>query len=179
MVIVMMKKLFTLAASMLVIGSTFGMSHAQQTTKALDNLQNNKFNVTWNLLDACNKYFSITANYKYAPESAVGLFGGMRLDNDLNGYNIGFVYSYATNGNYMSSGWIIKPFVSYVYQDISKSGVSFGTTFTYKWVWGSGVNLQLGLGPAYSTVKYYGLSGGENNYKSFGVAADMNIGMSF
>ena len=146
----------TLAACILSI--TCMNSQADETTTQKDF---KKINIEWNVLPTAFGYLSGNVSYRTNTASAIGINIGKSINNnnDDEYYNIGVAYSYALNGDYTSSGWLIKPTIGYAHyksenNNESDSGVFTSLLFTYKWQWDSGLNLQLGFGPMYYSIKY-------------------------
>ena len=115
----------------------------------------------------------------------MGLNAGIstRNRNDYSLYNIGVTYSYAINGDYMSTGWLFKPFLNYAYYkdksfNHTSTGVSAGILFTYKWLWDSGINLQLGFGPQYASVNSGGWADDDGS-KGMLLAGEFALGYAF
>ncbi|WP_119343670.1 hypothetical protein [Facilibium subflavum] len=139
-----------------------------------------KFNIEWNVIPTMIGFISANANYKFLPSSAIGIYGAYWTwgGKDTTVANIGVQYSYAVNGNYMSSGWLIKPFAGYAYGkdsgDSSVGGFMAGAMVSYQWLWDSGFNMQLGVGPMYVSNK-------GSMFDSSGVLPtfEFNIGYSF
>jgi hypothetical protein len=149
------------------------------------NMQDKQFNIEWNILPTTIGYLSGSVNYKLTQDSAVGIFGGTQFNsNDKKMYDIGLTYIYAFNGNYMSSGWLAKPFMAYGHQEYksnptksSKSGIAIGTTFSYKWMTDGGFNIQLGIGPYFSTVNYAGIDS-KDGHQGIGLVGELSIGLA-
>lgn len=123
-------------------------------------LAHKRFNIEWNVVPTVIGYASASANVKILPAVAAGVFGGVETwstRHHTQAYNIGAQLSYALNGNYMSDGWLLSPFAGYVYykenNHSATTGFNTGLLASYQWIWNSGFNVQLGIGPAYGSVK--------------------------
>ena len=124
------------------------------------------------------------------PATAIGVSLGKNTRNtyDYNIYNANVTLSYALNGDYMSSGWLLKPFIGMAsfeqkYDDIfedayTTKGVTAGLLFTYKWLWDSGLNVQLGFGPQYASVNSDDWGDDDGN-SGLLLAGEFGLGYSF
>jgi hypothetical protein len=96
------------------------------------------------------------------------------------GFEGGVLMNYALNGEVFSSGWLLNPYAEYYQSNYNSrkqetSGV-FGANLMYQWMWDNGINLQLGGGLAYTTLKLpLGIGGSENLHPNF----DFTLGYSF
>ncbi len=123
------------------------------------NLAHKRFNIEWNVLPTVIGYASGSANVKILPAVAVGAYGGVETwaTEHATMYNFGGQITYALNGEYMSDGWLLTPFIGYVYykenNHTATNGVSGGVIASYQWIWKSGFNVQLGIGPGYASTK--------------------------
>ncbi|MCF6766248.1 hypothetical protein L3V82_10730 [Thiotrichales bacterium 19S3-7] len=158
----------------------FNLSYAFSESDANNEISNKKFNIEWNVPYTLIGIASANANYKLNNASAIGVYGGISTWNsNKSAYNIGLQYSYALNKNYMSSGWLLKPFIGYMNLKDSDNSVSngynVGLMFTYQWVWKSGLNMQLGFGPSYTSIN----GGVFANTHGLLPAFEYNIGLSF
>lgn len=149
--------------SMADLARTSTMSQSQMKAE-IDNFKNV---VQLNIFTSLIGYANVTFNHRLNKSSTAGINVGYWSFDDDDGdsgsiSNVKLVYSRALNGDVMSSGWLAKPFIGVVNSDFTingvddddsdGSGVAAGVTFTYQWMWTSGVNIQLGLGPQFSTV---------------------------
>ena len=97
-----------------------------------------------------------------------------------NGYEVGATMNYALNGEVSSSGWLVNPYAEYYQSNYNhrkenSSGV-FGANLMYQWMWDNGLNLQLGGGLVYTTLKQpLGIGNSENIHPNF----DFTLGYSF
>ncbi len=78
----------------------------------------------------------------------------------------------------MASGWQFNPYFEYTRVESHVSGMSGGLLFLYQWAWTSGMNLQLGVGPAY--VRYSAFSSNQTESKGWiSPVVSFNLGYAF
>jgi hypothetical protein len=96
------------------------------------------------------------------------------------GFETGLTLNYALNGEVFSSGWLINPYAEYYQSNYNhrkeQSSSVLGTNLMYQWMWDNGLNLQLGGGLVYSTLKQpLGIGGNENIHPNL----NFTVGYSF
>ena len=149
-----------------------------------------KINVEWNVLPTVLGYVEGSVAVRINQATAIGVsFGKNTRDTEnYNIYNANVTLSYALNGDYMSSGWLLKPFIGMAsfeqkYDDMfadanTTKGVTTGLLFTYKWLWDSGLNVQLGFGPQYASVNSDDWGDDDGN-SGLLLAGEFGLGYSF
>ena len=187
------KSIITMTAtSILSVGSAVAApmyqdNHQSKNTASTTLLKDKQFNIELNILPTIIGYVAGSLNYKLKQDSAIGINAGYQVtDSSKKMYNVGLTYNYAFNGDYMSTGWIAKPFIAYGYnKDMASStpdpmdsnGVAVGTTFTYKWMSDNGFNWQLGVGAFYSSIKTLSLQD-KDGHKGVGLIGEFSMGMA-
>lgn len=144
-----------------------------------------KINLEWNILPTLLGYVEGSVAVRINPATAIGVSLGKNTNNtdDYNIFNADVTLSYALNGDYMSSGWLLKPFIgmaSFEQKEDANTtkGVAAGMLFTYKWLWDSGLNVQLGFGPQYASVKSDNW-GDDDGDSGLLLAGEFGLGYSF
>lgn len=147
-------------------------------SKAL--LQNKKMNLRFYIPGLFIGWTGATLDLKVNSALTVGptlkyfTYGGST------GFEAGVMMNYALNGEVFSSGWLVSPYAEYYQSNYNNrkenaSGV-LGANLMYQWMWDNGINLQLGGGLVYSTLKQpLGIGGSENIHPNF----DFTLGYSF
>lgn len=137
-----------------------------------------RVNVQWNVLSTLVGEISGDVNLKVSKPFSVGITGsywawGLDEDSfdDMSAWSLGVQASYAFNGDIMASGWQVSPTVKYLHtkntlgdqaaslkdhdynNETTDSSLYVALPFVYQWMWPGGFNMQLGIGPGYSTSK--------------------------
>lgn len=195
-----MKKLIKISAValgvLLATASQANLVHAQDSVN-MQNKSMGKVNVQLNVLPSMLGYLSANVNIQIMPSSAIGIYYGMwswNNDNNFkdNGpgigygagihqYNIGIQYSYALNGQYMSTGWLVKPFIGYTSTSVGNAnahGPTYGAMIDHQWVFDSGLMIQIGIGPKYFSATN-GSDSNSKNIRAYGFAGETNVGYAF
>lgn len=161
---------------------------------ASDQADMRRFNLQWDVLKTVFGYVSGSANFKVAQAVAVGLGAGTWMYGDTNTdtgeshdgfghiWDLTARMSYAFNGHVMQSGWLLSPFIGYAHastkdlngQAEDDHGLTIGVPFYYQWMWDSGFNMQLGIGPAYSDIRT-----GSASFKGAGLTGGFTLGYAF
>lgn len=141
-------------------------------------------NVDWNIPLSLLGYFSGSVNFKVTPHMTIGPIAGIEAwssNNTSNSNNIwslgGQVY-YALGGEDVMGDhiWLLNPYVEYMHVN-DVGGASGGLLFMYQWAWNTGMNMQLGVGPAYT--RYTATDGEEHSGGVFTPAFAFNLGFDF
>jgi hypothetical protein len=142
---------------------------AQKTAQEFATGKN--INITYNIFSTLIGTLAGSVEYKISKPVSLGVTGAYMFNDYVNDdsntntgglkyYSIGAFATFAFNKNVMATGWLIQPTVEYAdvsYTDntqinpnVDLNGVSIEAPFIYQWMWDSGFNMRLGLGPAYT-----------------------------
>ncbi|MDB2592271.1 hypothetical protein N9Y17_00995 [Gammaproteobacteria bacterium] len=185
------KSIITMTATSIVsIGSAVAApiyqdNYQSKSTASTTLLKDKQFNIELNILQTILGCIAGSLNYKLKQDSAIGINAGYQVtDSSKKMYNVGLTYNYAFNGDYMSTGWIAKPYIAYGYykntstfDPMDSNGVAAGATITYKWMSDHGFNWQLGVGAFYSSVKLLSLQD-KDGHKGVGLIGEFSMGMA-
>ena len=162
---------------------------------ASDQADQRVVNIKWNALSTLVGYLSGSVNVKVSQPITVGIRAGSFMygedgtDKDDRAPQFGDIWdiaatmSYAFNHHVMQSGWLVSPYVGFarakytaIIDDTKRTehSISVGVPFMYQWMWNSGFNIQLGIGPSYSDVRQ-----GSASLKGVGLTGGFTIGGAF
>lgn len=180
-----MKKLaFGLALLSLLAGtSVYAKSETAKTLDALNEkarLDSKTLNVRMNIPGLFIGWTGGTVDFKLSPELTLGPIGKYFVYGSNTGFAAGLSMSYALNGQVFSSGWLVNPYAEYYQSNYNhrkeNASAVIGTNLMYQWIWSNGINLQVGGGLVYSTLKLpMGVGGNDNIHPN----ADFTIGYAF
>ncbi|MCM2278684.1 MAG: hypothetical protein NDJ89_11475 [Oligoflexia bacterium] len=95
--------------------------------------------------------FAVSRKFTVGP--TVSTLSASLLAVELKGYNIGARGNLYLTGDAMSDGWILGPSIGYSSMRVSlgteegtTGKLSLGSLIGYQWIWGTGFNVNAGLG---------------------------------
>jgi hypothetical protein len=144
-----------------------------------DKIHHRQYNLRFSVPGLFVGWTGFALDYKISPAVTIGPTAKYFAYGANSGFETGVQMNYALNGDVLSRGWLVNPYLQYYQSNYNhkhqnSSGV-VGTNLAYQWIWDNGFNLQLGAGLVYTTIKLPVSISNENIHPNF----DFTIGYSF